>query len=172
MRTIAFTAPYMRVSNLHIPRRDLVLAAGDSLTLQVTVVDRDSPDAEALEITDGLGGYQLLFAVWADAPGQYFCDYGTPLPRSGQTLWSGLGTLTDTPGTVTFTFPSGTMASWPLRCGWSVQLQHDRDTAEVLLSGTLYVRPGLGTAYRLEELELQTLDFINVHTDPAEHLIA
>ena len=49
MTTVALILPLDRVSPVRVPIRDLVLGGTDSLTLLVTIVDRDSPDALPIE---------------------------------------------------------------------------------------------------------------------------
>jgi hypothetical protein len=171
MPSFTMTVPYARTSPIHIPRRDLVLAAADSLALRVTVVDVDNPSALPIELTGGIGGPAAQFIVWADAPGQFHDDYGTMLPVSGQVLWSGLGTLSDAPGSFDFSLPSGTMSQWPRRCRWAVQLNYDTDDAEVLMAGNLHVRM-LGQSFMLPPIVLQTDDFIPVLEDDTTNVLA
>jgi hypothetical protein len=172
MPSFAMTVPYMRTSPLHIPRRDLVLAAADSLFLRVTVVDSDNPCAQAIELTGGIGGPAAQFIVWADAPGRYHDDYGTMLPVSGQVLANVAGVPGDALGSFDFAFTSGTMANWPRRTRWCVQLNYDTQGAEVLAAGSLHVRM-LGTAYAFIAPLLETDDYIPIHTDTtAEQVLA
>jgi hypothetical protein len=167
---MAMTVPYIRTSPLHIPRRDLVLAAADSLYLRVTVVDSDDPCAQALEITGGVGGPSTQFTVFEVGPG-YYDDYGWALPSCGRVLWNGIGVTSDALGAFDFTFPSGTMANWPRRCGWAVQLNYDTQGAEVLMHGRLHVRYA-GAAFQLPPTALLTDTSIPVHTDTEEPVLA
>jgi len=171
MPSMAITVPYMRTSPIHIPRRDLVLASADSLYLRVTVVDSDDPCAQALDIGTGIGASSAQFTVWADVPGQYFHEYGMSHPVSGQILASIPGVPSDAIGAFDFAFPSGTMASWPRRCGWAVQLNYDTQGAEVLLSGILHVRFG-GTPFTLPAPVLLTDTSVPIHTDIEEPVLA
>jgi hypothetical protein len=171
MPSLAMTVPYLRTSPLHIPRRDLVLAAADSLFLRVTIVDSDTPCAQAIELSGGIGGAGAQFIVWADMPEQHFWDYGTAIPVTGQLLSSVAGTLSDALGAFDFSLPSGTMSTWPRRCGWCVQLNYDTTGAQVLMSGRLHMRR-LGTAYLAVTPILMTDDFIPIHTDlPTEEQV-
>ena len=170
MASIAMTVPYLRTSMLHIPRRDLVLAVADSLYLRVTVVDSDNPCAQALELTGGIGGPAAVFSVWADQQG-WHDDYGMMLPRCGQIVFCAAGTVSDAIGAFDFFFPSGTMACWPRRCGWAVQLTYDTCGAEVLATGRIHVRQ-IGHPFHLVTPHLQTDDYTPLHTDTEEHLFA
>jgi hypothetical protein len=181
MPSFAMTVPYARTSPIHIPRRDLVLAAADSVFLRVTVVDSDNPCAQAIELTGGVGGPAAQFIVWADAQQRYSwgwdngwrvpdygwgCGYG-----SGQVLANVAGVPGDALGSFDFAFPSGTMSQWPRRCCWCVQLGYDTQGAEVLMTGQLHVRM-LGTAYSFAAPVLMTDDFIPIHTDlPTEEQV-
>jgi hypothetical protein len=171
MPSLSMTVPYLRASPVHIPRRDLVLAAADSLFLRVTVVDSDNPCAQAIEISGGIGGPSAQFTVWADAPGRYWRDYGWPLPVTGQVMWNGIGATSDVLGAFDFTFPSGTMAAWPRRCGWCVQLNYDTQGAEVLATGRLHVRYG-GTPFLLPATVLATDSAVPILTDTMEQVLA
>jgi len=171
MPSMALTVPYIRTSPLHIPRRDLVLAAADSLYLRVTVVDSDDPCAQALDLTGGIGGPSAQFTVWADVPGQYWHEYGMWHPVTGQLLASIPGVTSDALGAFDFAFPSGTMSLWPRRCIWAVQLSYDTQGAEVLLFGRLHVRPG-GVPFMLPAPALLTDDRIPITTDILEPVLA
>ena len=73
MTQLAVTLPIDRVSPVRIPVRDLVLGGTDSLTLCVTVVECDNPDAPPIELTGGIGGPAVSLFVW---PGGYGPGYG------------------------------------------------------------------------------------------------
>ena len=51
---------------MRVPIRDLALGSTDSVTLLVSVVDRDSPDALPIELTGGIGGPAVSMFVWPD----------------------------------------------------------------------------------------------------------
>jgi len=139
-----FILPYDRASPAHIPRRDLVLSGADSLSLRITVVESDNPNAQALELTGGIGAPALIVSVWRDSPTRRL-DYGAPVAPAGDVLWSGQGIISDAAGSFDLLIPAATMASWPLRCGWSAALSFDAATqAETLCEGTLHVRPSYG----------------------------
>ena len=61
-------------------------------------------------------------------------------------LWAGTGVISGAIGAFDISFPSGTMASWPRRCGWLVQLNYDTTGVEVLMSGRLHLR-NIGAAF-------------------------
>lgn len=155
----ALTLPYTRVSPTRIPTRDLVLGGTDSLTLSVTVVDRDDPDAAPIELTGGLGGPACSLFVWPDGYGWGYggsgCDrdYGWGswpggVAGPGTVLWSATGAVSaTTPGTFDIFIPAGTMGGWPLRCRWAVLLDFNGGGgAELLAEGHLHVRPMVSRA--------------------------
>lgn len=132
--------PYMR-GPLHIPRRDLVLAASDSLNLLVTVVESDDPAAGAIELTGGLGGPFVRMNIWADAlPLRW--DYGFSHLRHARLIYAVDGTIsTDAPGSFDLFVPAAAFAGWPARCGWTMQLIYDSGVqSETLSYGTLVMR--------------------------------
>ena len=153
MTTLAVTLPLDRVSPTRIPTRDLVLGGTDSLTLSVTVVDRDSPDAVPIELSGGIGGPTISLFVW---PGGYGPGYGWGgchdygwgwrgggVAGPGTALWTGVGTISDmAAGEFEIRVPPGTMGGWPRRCRWAIFLDEDGGgTAELLAEGHLHVRP-------------------------------
>jgi len=139
--TFALVIPYDRPPN-HIPRRDLVLGAADNVWLQVSVIQYDDPSAEAITLTGGIGGPALRMAVWpvGDYPTSW--DYGLPTPTCGTLLWSGNGTISETEiGTFDMVVPVGTLASWPCRVAYGLQLDWDSASgSELLCAGILHVR--------------------------------
>ena len=155
MPSFAMTVPYMRTSPLRIPRRDLVLGRADSLFLRVTVVDSDNPCAQAIDLTGGIGGPVLQMLVWPDHNGRNSWgrggpwgygtgfDYGAcwqwPLyPRS--VLWVGTGVLSSALGAFDIAFPTATMATWPTRCAYALQLDYDGGgSTDLLIEGHLHV---------------------------------
>jgi hypothetical protein len=144
------TAPYLRSSPLHDMRRDLVAYATDSLTLRVTVVESDNPAAQMLTLTDGIGGPAAQLVIWADYRpaangwGSYGCgcDYDRPLTAGGSVLWSGMGAPQVGLGSFDFFLPSGTLQSFPWRCGWAVQLGWSGQKSDLLFQGVLQIRSG------------------------------
>jgi hypothetical protein len=134
--------PYDRPA-LHIPRRDLVLGAADSLGIEVTIVESDNPDALPIELSGGIGGPALALFIWPWACFRSSWDYGAPWMSPGSPLWSGDGVISVTKaGTFNITFPPGSMATWPRRAGWSMQLAWDHDgQASQLAWGYLNVMP-------------------------------
>jgi hypothetical protein len=138
----SFVVPYLRSSPIHLPRRDLVVAASDSVLLSVSIIESDDPAAEALVLTGGIGGPALRLTVWPDSTGWYY-DYGMPTPSAGTVLWSGVGTVSPTSvGTFDVLIPLATMVNWPRRCAYALQLDWSGNTrSETLAQGYLHVRP-------------------------------
>ncbi len=137
-----FIVPYRRTSPIQIPRRDLVLSATDSLALRVVIVESDNPDAEALELSGGIGGPACRLVIWRDGPGDWW-DYGAPATRAPEVLWSGVGVLADqtaSPGSFDITMDQATMSDWPRRCGFWLFLDWDGGLqSELLAHGRLHV---------------------------------
>ena len=138
MPSFAMTLPYMRTSPIHVPRRDLVLGRADSLFLRVTVVDSDNPSAQALELSGGIGGPVLQMLVWPDQHYRGAWDYGAywHWPQCPQTvLWVGTAIIADAAGGVfSIVFPTSTMAGWPRRCAYALQLDYDGGGGSDLLA--------------------------------------
>jgi hypothetical protein len=151
-----FILPYLRTSPIHIPRRDLVLGQPDSLSLSVSIVETDDPDALPIVVTGGVGGPLLTLFIW---PASYQrswgyggrwgygagWDYGAGWwTISTMPLWSGDFTISDAPSaTFGISFPPGTMATWPRRACWSMQLTDDHGASVSQLAwGDLHVMPG------------------------------
>lgn len=184
MPSLAITVPYIRTSPLYIPRRDLVLASADSLFLRVTVVDSDNPCAQALALSGGIGGPSAQLLFWADiglrSGWRGWHDYGWgyyndawPYASARQMLLSVTGVLSDAIGAFDFSVPSGAMSSWPLRCGWAVQLNYDTTSAEVLMTGTANIRRGLGLPFNVTTPALETDTYIPIETsDTLEQVLA
>jgi|SRR4249919_544873 len=153
MTAIAITLPLDRASPIRVPIRDLVLGGTDSLSLLISVVERDSPDASPIELSGGLGGPAVSMFVWADSRGcrPYFggwdygwgCWYGGGIAGPATTLWTGLGTVyTAASGTFRIVVPAGTMTAWPRRCRWAILFDTDGGgDVELLAEGHLHVRP-------------------------------
>jgi hypothetical protein len=137
----SFVLPYLRSSPIHLPRRDLVLAASDSVFLAVSIVESDDPAAQALVLTGGIGGPALRMTVWPDSNG-WRSDYGMWWPANSQVLWSGVGTIdTNALGTFNVLIPLATMINWPARCAFAMQLDWQGNTrSETLAQGRLHVR--------------------------------
>jgi hypothetical protein len=162
--------PYMRTSLVHIPRRDLVLAASDSLFLHVAVVESDDPTAQLVLISGGLGGPAMQLTFWPTGPYGWH-DYGFTHPCPQPPLWSGAGTPDgNAPGSWDFHFASGTMLSWPRRMRWAVQLNYETASSEILAMGIVHVRHVGGGAYRLPDYPLLTDDSIPITTDDLQPL--
>jgi hypothetical protein len=144
MPSFAMTVPYMRTSPVHIPRRDLVLGRADSLFLRVTVVDSDSVCAQGIDLTGGIGGPVLQMLVWPDQHGRSSWDYGAHWhwPQCPQTvLWVGTGVISDALGAFDISFPTATMAGWPRRCAYALQLDYDGGGGtDLLAEGRLHLR--------------------------------
>jgi len=133
--------PLGRVSPVHIPRRDLVLAASDSLSLRVSIIESDAPSALPVELTGGIGGPALWLCIFADGCHGWGWDYGAPRIAPGRTLGSWQGVIATAPGSFDIDIPSGAFADYPLRCGWAIQLDWDGGGhTEILASGNVHFR--------------------------------
>jgi len=157
MTQLAMTLPLERVSPVRVPTRDLVLGGTDSVTLAVTIVERDSPDALPIAITGGIGGPAVSMFVWPAGYGHGMgncIDYGWgywhngPVAGPGTVLWSTTSTAFDTAtGTAFLTVPVGTIGNWPRRCRWAIYFDSDGGgEAELLAEGHLHVRPMVSRA--------------------------
>jgi hypothetical protein len=163
MTTFALTLPLDRISPVRVPTRDLVLGGSDSVTLLVSIVDRDSPDALPIALTGGIGGPVLSMFVWPDSRGCHGPNfggwgsgwdygwggwYGGGVAGPGTVLWAATGVILDTT-TATFRLvvPAGTMGAWPRRCRWAIFFDSDGGgEAELLAEGHLHVRPMVSRA--------------------------
>ena len=168
MPSFAMTVPYMRTSPVHIPRRDLVLGRADSLFLRVTIVDSDNPCAQAIALTGGIGGPALQMLVWPDGYrrgwggyggwGGYnggwggYHDYGWGwhgggVVGPGTVLWAGQGVISPALGAFDIAFPTATMATWPRRCAYALQLDYDGGgSTDLLIEGRLHLTHSLPRA--------------------------
>jgi hypothetical protein len=161
---ISLTLPYQR-SPLHTPRRDLVLAASDSLTLRVTVVQSDNPDAAPLLLTGGLGGPALRMIVRRTTPGLH-PDYGHYAQHFGVLGVIDASVVTGTPGTFALVLAMSAMACWPPRCYFEIQLNNAASGAShILAHGMLHVFGGAAATY--SEIPLLTDDSDPVLSDDA-----
>lgn len=140
MADFALTLPRTRRSMVAIPRRDLVLDLGDSLTLALSLVESDRPNAEPSDIA-GLGMRLRLIVVQDDG----CChDYGRPL--SGRVLWSVLADIAPgMDGRATITIPRGAAECWHGRLSWAVQFER-LDDVTLLACGALHLRHGFALA--------------------------
>jgi hypothetical protein len=161
MTTFALSLPLDRISPVRVPTRDLVLGSTDSLTLLVSVVDRDSPDALPLELSGGIGGPAVSLFVWPDSRGchgpnfgGWGCgnwDYGWGgwysggIAGPGTTLWTATATIYNmATGTFRIRVPAGILGAWPHRCRWAVFFDAEGGgEAEMLAEGRLHIRPML-----------------------------
>jgi len=141
MTQFSLTLPLDRVSPVRVPTRDLVLGGTDSVTLNVSIVDRDSPDALPVELSGGIGGPAVSMFVWPDHRGGYGPHfggwgsgddygwgswYGGGVAGPGTVLWSATGVILDTTtGTFAIVVPPGTMGCWPRRCRWAIYFDAD-----------------------------------------------
>ena len=146
MTDINLTVPLQRRSNLYIPRRDLALASTDSVSLLVTLVESDNPDAPATV----LPGAGVTMTVWSD-PWTFGwggwdygcgCDYGRGM--AGGVLWSGLERLVEPGGTAEFFLPVATMSGWPLRTIWALGVLFS-GTSQIISTGRLHLTPSMAT---------------------------
>lgn len=166
------TLPYLRTTSLHIPRRDLVVASSDSLSLRITVVEADDPDAQMLSITGGIGGPAAQLTIWQDYdPSCSCCDYGRP-PIHYSVLWTGMGTPQIGIGAFDWRLPIGTLANMPRRCGWAVQMGWDDNAkADTLMWGRIHIRGRFGPPAPLSQ-PLLTDDSVPVLEDDTDPVFA
>jgi hypothetical protein len=182
----ALTLPLDRVSPVRVPTRDLVLGGTDSVTLLISIVDRDSPDALPVELSGGIGGPAVSMFVWPDHRGGYGPHfggwgsgddygwggwYGGGVAGPGTVLWSVTGVILDaTSGTFAIVVPAGTMGCWPRRCRWAIYFDADGGgEAELLAEGHLHVRPMVSRA--IAPLIMLTDPTPAVLTDPETEAI-
>lgn len=140
------TLPYLRTSPVHIPRRDLVLSASDSLLLSISVVESDRPSAQALILSTDVNGPAMQLVLWNESTTWgTWCDYQRPGSTYGTVLQSISGRPGSAAGSWDFHLSTGTFANFPLRCGWSVLLLwEDGARSSVLGQGIINVlRPWL-----------------------------
>ena len=135
------TVPWLRSSPVHVPRRDLVLGRADSLSLRVTVVEADQPDALPILLTGGIGGPALQMIVWPETCYRTTWDYGAWPQCPQSVLWAGMGVVsTDAIGAFDISFPTATMASWPRRCAYALQLDYNGlGGTDLLVDGRLHL---------------------------------
>lgn len=138
MTALAIAVPYQRVSPLYAPRRDLVLTIADSLSLLVTVTETDTPGAALIDLATGPTFPAFFLRIWQDSAGGSW-DYGGVDLVRGTVLAEYTGTISTWPGTVEFTVPADSMARWPRRCLWAVEMDHDTTLSETLMAGALNV---------------------------------
>ena len=141
MTAFNITVPYLRSSPLHVPRRDLVLSAADSLEMTITVVESDDPAATPIELSGGIGGPTVTLFIWPWGCYRRSWDYGAPMTTPGAALWNATGTISNADaGQFSIFFPINTMAGWPRRAEWSLQLDWNHGTqSEQLICGYLNV---------------------------------
>jgi len=140
------TLPYLRTTPIHVPRRDLVLSASDSLLLSVAVVENDRPSAQALILSTDEDGPAMQLVLWNETPyADVCCDYQRPGSAAGTVLQSIPGTPGSAAGSWDFYLPTGTLANFPRRIGWTILLLwNDGEKSEVLSQGIVSVlRPFL-----------------------------
>jgi hypothetical protein len=132
--------PYLRTSPVHIPRRDLVLSAADSLLLSAIVVESDHPNAQTLILTTDADGPSMQLVIWDDTTspvGNH--DYGWRAP-AGAILQSISGIPGNASGSWDFHIPTGTFSAVPLRCGWAILLLWGNSAkSEVLSQGIINI---------------------------------
>lgn len=139
----SITLPVERSGPNHIPRRDLVAKGGDSLVLNLRIVEADRPDALPLNLS-GIGP-QVLVRVWRMA---WTRDYGAMI-RSGQ-LAEAVGVPSvPADGQTVVTFDRSPAVCEGGRYGWSVHLDFAGDVT-TLCWGVLNVFPG-GAVTRPED---------------------
>jgi len=138
MTDISVTLPVQRRSPLYIPRRDIALAATDSLSLLVSLVESDDPDAPPAS----LPGASATMTVWNDQWGYWSgCwDYGRG-GWPGGVLWSDAVALSSE-SVAEFFLPIATMSGWPLRTLWALSVEFS-GTSTMISTGRLHLTPSL-----------------------------
>ena len=149
MTDINLTVPLQRRSPLYIPRRNLALAATDSLSLMVTLVKSDDPSAPPAV----LPGAAVTMTVWADpwpcywGSWGYGCGWDYGRGAVGGVLWSGiagLGLSSSAPGVAKFFMPIATMVGWPLRSIWQLGVLFS-GTSKIISTGRLHITPSMAS---------------------------
>lgn len=143
MTVLALTLPLARRSAIRVPRRDIVVGAGDDMRLRVSLVESDRHDAAPVNLQRAFA--RLRMHVWQDAgPLNSRADYGLGWRGPLLTSRSAMATAArpdsidlKVEGTATF----GWLGSG--RLGWSLQAAVPGDEA-ALCWGALHMRPGLG----------------------------
>lgn len=141
----AMTLPLARRSPLVIPRRDLVLDSGDALTLQLTLVEADRPDAALLDLV-GIGP-RVVLSIWHTTQ---WCDYGLP-PAGRAVLRQVEGTIQATPGRADVVLTRGALSGYGRRLGWTLQLDYGGDLSAIAW-GALHLQSGAVLVERLTDL--------------------
>jgi hypothetical protein len=164
MTTIALTLPVARRSAIRIPRRDLALVSGDSLTLAITVVQSDRPGAAPLNLVLAYGRVRLR--VWRPIP-PAFClyDYGFHGMRHAEAI--GATVTNGAAGQAEIHVTGSHTAGWHGIYSWALQFGSDTDSS-TLCSGTLQMQPGLP----MPPLYILTDDGVPVLTDDSQNWIA
>lgn len=136
MTAFAFTLPVARRSPIIMPRRDLYLGNGDSLTLALTLVDSDRPDAAAVDLS-GVGP-RVRLTLWS---GIMRCDYGLTL-TGARAVAVVDGVVADPVlGRVDMAIEPGVLRTYQGRLGWSIQLDY-AGPVTTLAWGVVNLRPG------------------------------
>lgn len=136
MTTIAMTLPVMRHSGIVLPRRDLVTAVGETVTIQISVKASDDPTAAAVDLSPAGTFVRLL--VWQPTT---TLAYGWPyLPT--QAAWAVDATiLAGTGGRADVSVPAVARAGWPTRMAWMIELTMGADVTS-LASGVINAGSG------------------------------
>lgn len=155
------TLPLARRSAIRVPRRDLVVGAGDALALRVRLVEEDRHGAAAVDLRRTFA--RVRMHVWRDASPLGRSDYGTGW--SGPVLSSRSAMASEAlPGACEIELRAED--TWTGRMGWS--LQADLLGAEhALCWGALHVRPALD----MPALHVLTGDGEHALDGQAEHVV-
>ena len=121
----------MRTSPIHVPRRDELLGRADQHSSCVSpwwIVTIPAPRPSSW--SGGIGGPVRKMLVWPSQ--RYRGHQGTTVPTgTGHSaretvLWVGTGVLSPGRlGAFDIAFPTSTMAGWPRRCAYALQLDYD-----------------------------------------------
>lgn len=169
MTILAMMLPLARISPLHTPRRDIVLAGGDGLRLQLTIIERDAPDAPVLNLS-AIGPRVRLLVGRSAGSGVGWWDYGW-VRDSGALLATATGVVVDgVAGRVDLVLPR-LVAECPRRLWWLVQLDYLDDIATIA-GGIINVGPAASGVASWPEtaLDLLTDDYVPIETDDEIHI--
>jgi len=142
MTDINITLPVQRHSPLYIPRRDLVLAASDSLSLLVTLVESDDPSAPPATLPGASATMTVWHDPWPGWGGSW--DYSRCWCPGG-VLWAASEPVT-TPGSVVeFFLPLGALSGLPLRTLWALEVGFS-GTSTMVSQGRLHLTSSMVSA--------------------------
>lgn len=166
MTVLALTLPLARRSAVHVPRRDLVMGAGDELALLVSLVEADRHDAAPVDMARAFARVRMhVFRDASPLGGNH--DYAFDRSAALLTTASAMASRTR-PGAVEIRVRAEDTHGWRGggRLGWSLQ-GSARGTETALCWGALHMRPGLG----MPPLHVLTDEGARVLTDDTERVV-